>query len=85
MGDNGVMSKRTGQAALARLDPKRKSTDLEHVYALARLVWGKDAARSWLESTTAHLAGARPLDGSHTDGPARVLEALDAEMWGGAA
>lgn len=59
--------------------------DLEHIYARARLVWGKDTARIWLESNNAHLGGARPLDVLHTDGPARVLEALDAEMWGGAA
>ncbi|PZU04625.1 MAG: hypothetical protein DI630_00485 [Gordonia sp. (in: high G+C Gram-positive bacteria)] len=59
--------------------------DLEHVYARARLVWGKDTARIWLGSTNAHLGGARPLDVLITDGPAQVLEALDAEMWGGAA
>lgn len=59
--------------------------DLEHIYARARLVWGKDTARIWLESNNAHLGGARPLDVLHADGPARVLEALDAEMWGGAA
>lgn len=59
--------------------------DLEHVYSRARLVWGEEAARIWLESANAFLAGARPLDVLLTDGPARVLEALDAEMWGGAA
>lgn len=59
--------------------------DLEHVYARARLVWGEESARIWLESANAHLAGARPLDVLRTSGPARVLEALDAEMWGGAA
>jgi len=59
--------------------------DLEHVYSRARLVWGEEAARIWLESANAFLSGARPLDVLLTDGPARVLEALDAEMWGGAA
>lgn len=59
--------------------------DLEHVYSRARLVWGEEAARIWLESANAFLSGARPIDVLLTDGPARVLEALDAEMWGGAA
>lgn len=59
--------------------------DLEHVYSRARLVWGEQTARIWLESTNAFLSGARPLDVLLTAGPARVLEALDAEMWGGAA
>jgi Antitoxin Xre/MbcA/ParS C-terminal toxin-binding domain len=59
--------------------------DLEHVYSRARLVWGGESARIWLESANAFLGGARPLDVLLTDGPARVLEALDAEMWGGAA
>ncbi|WP_234797245.1 MbcA/ParS/Xre antitoxin family protein [Mycobacteroides chelonae] len=59
--------------------------DLEHVYSRARLVWGEEAARIWLESANAFLGGGRPLDVLLTDGPARVLEALDAEMWGGAA
>ncbi|MDP7739695.1 MbcA/ParS/Xre antitoxin family protein [Mycobacterium paragordonae] len=59
--------------------------DLEHVYSRARLVWGEQAARIWLESPNVFLGGARPIDVLLTDGPARVLEALDAEMWGGAA
>ena len=59
--------------------------DLEHVYARARLVWGGDTARIWLESANAFLGGARPIDVLITEGPMRVLEALDAEMWGGAA
>ena len=59
--------------------------DLEHVYSRARLVWGGESARIWMESANAFLGGARPLDVLLTDGPARVLQALDAEMWGGAA
>jgi hypothetical protein len=59
--------------------------DLEHVYSRARLVWGGESARVWMESANAFLGGARPLDVLLTDGPARVLQALDAEMWGGAA
>lgn len=59
--------------------------DLEHVLARARLVWGGESARIWMESANAFLGGARPLDVLRTEGPARILEALDAEMWGGAA
>ncbi|RYE40553.1 MAG: DUF2384 domain-containing protein [Hyphomicrobiales bacterium] len=59
--------------------------DLEHVLARARLVWGETAARTWLESANAYLDGARPLDVLQLSGPAPVLEALDAEAWGGAA
>lgn len=59
--------------------------DLEHVYSRARLVWGAESARIWLESANAFLSGARPLDVLITEGSAQVLLALDAEMWGGAA
>ncbi|WP_306303795.1 antitoxin Xre/MbcA/ParS toxin-binding domain-containing protein [Rhodococcus wratislaviensis] len=46
---------------------------------------GEAAARTWLESTNAYLDGARPLDVLQRSGPAPVLEALDAQAWGGAA
>ncbi|MGH3804820.1 MAG: antitoxin Xre/MbcA/ParS toxin-binding domain-containing protein, partial [Pseudonocardiaceae bacterium] len=59
--------------------------DLEHVLARARLVWGETAARTWLESANTYLDGARPLEVLQLSGPAPVLEALDAEAWGGAA
>jgi uncharacterized protein (DUF2384 family) len=59
--------------------------DLEHVYSRARLVWGGDSARIWMESANTFLGGARPLDVLLTEGAARVLQTLDAEMWGGAA
>lgn len=59
--------------------------DLEHVYARARLVWGEEAAGVWLDSPNSFLDGVRPLDVLYADGPGRVLESLDAEMWGGAA
>ncbi|MGO4205317.1 antitoxin Xre/MbcA/ParS toxin-binding domain-containing protein [Rhodococcus sp. TAF43] len=59
--------------------------DLEHVLARARLVWGETAARTWLESANVYLEGGRPIDVLQILGPAPVLEALDAETWGGAA
>jgi uncharacterized protein (DUF2384 family) len=70
---------RPGPAAAPRL------IDLEHVLARARLVWGETAARTWLESSNVYLDGARPVDVIRLSGPAAVLEALDAETWGGAA
>ncbi|MFD6894722.1 antitoxin Xre/MbcA/ParS toxin-binding domain-containing protein [Rhodococcus sp. NPDC060086] len=59
--------------------------DLEHVLARARLVWGEEAARIWLESANVYLDGGRPIDVLQLSGPAPVLEVLDAETWGGAA
>lgn len=59
--------------------------DLEHVIARARLVWGETAATTWLVSANSYLDGARPADVLQISGPAPVLEALDAETWGGAA
>jgi uncharacterized protein (DUF2384 family) len=59
--------------------------DLEHIYSRARLVWGGESARIWMESANVFLGGARPLDVLLTEGPAPVLQTLDAEMWGGAA
>lgn len=59
--------------------------DLEHILARARLIWGATAAATWLESANSYLDGARPIDVLQVCGPAPVLEALDAESWGGAA
>ena len=59
--------------------------DLEHVLARVRLVWGEPAAATWMISANAHLGGARPVDALALRGPGPVLEALDAETWGGAA
>lgn len=58
--------------------------DLEHIVARARLVWGADAAATWLDSANRYLDGARPIDVLQVSGPAPVLEALDAETWGSA-
>jgi hypothetical protein len=59
--------------------------DLEHVIARARLVWGETAAATWMVSSNSYLEGARPVDVLKLSGSAPVLEALDAETWGGAA
>lgn len=54
------------------------------VQTRARLVWGADAADVWLISYNTFL-GARPVDVVATEGPDRVLAALDAEAAGGGA
>lgn len=59
--------------------------DLEHVLARVRLVWSEPTAATWMTSANAHLGGARPVDVLTLRGPGPVLEALDAETWGGAA
>ncbi|GAB91017.1 hypothetical protein GORHZ_121_00100 [Gordonia rhizosphera NBRC 16068] len=70
---------RPGPSAAAAL------IDLEHIVARTRLIWGPDAARVWVTSPNVYLGGALPIDVLRMDGPSRVLEALDGEMWGGAA
>jgi uncharacterized protein (DUF2384 family) len=55
------------------------------VIARARLVWGETAAATWMVSSNSYLEGARPVDVLQLSGSAPVLEALDAETWGGAA
>jgi uncharacterized protein (DUF2384 family) len=42
--------------------------DLEHVYSRARLVWGGESARIWMESADVFLGGVRPLDVLLTEG-----------------
>lgn len=72
-------------ARVAEILEQMRQVDTEEVYARARLIWGGDSARVWMESPNAFLSGARPLDVLATEGAARVVEALDAEMGGGAA
>lgn len=57
--------------------------DFEHVLARVRLVWAEPAATTWMTSANSHLADARPVDVLVLSGPGPVLEALDAETWGG--
>ena len=59
--------------------------DLEHVLARVRLVWADPAAGVWMTSANAYLEGARPIDVLQLSGPGPVLQALDAQAWGGAA
>ncbi|AWG62952.1 antitoxin Xre/MbcA/ParS toxin-binding domain-containing protein [Mycobacteroides abscessus] len=76
-----------GEAAarVAEIREQMRHADAEDVSARACLVWTDDVADIWLQSPNAFLAGVRPLDVLLTDGAARVLESLDAEMGGGAA
>lgn len=61
------------------------SVDLDYVMMRASRVWGPDAARTWIASPNAFLGGARPMEVLKRDGVTRLVEVLDAEMWGGAA
>ncbi|MFD4369398.1 MbcA/ParS/Xre antitoxin family protein [Rhodococcus sp. NPDC058521] len=60
-------------------------TDLEDVFVRACLVWGREGARSWMESPNVFFSGAAPFAVLRREGAARVLEVLDAEAWGGGA
>ena len=59
--------------------------DLEHVLARVRLTWDGSSAVIWMNSSNAHLEGARPVDVLALRGPGPVLEALDADAWGSGA
>lgn len=62
--------------------PAKHLLDLD--YALSRLeqVYDPDTATTWLTSPNAFLEGARPVDVLLTDGPAAVIEAIDATAAG---
>lgn len=59
--------------------------DVEHVLARVRLVWGEQAALTWMDSANAHLGGARPIEVLRSEGVGPVLLALDAGTWGSGA
>lgn len=59
--------------------------DLEHVIARVRLVFAEPSAGVWMTSANTHLDGARPIDVLALSGSGPVLDALDAQTWGGAA
>lgn len=59
--------------------------DLEHVLARVRLVFAEPSAGVWMTSANTYLSGARPIDVLALSGPGPVLEALDAQTWGGSA
>lgn len=59
--------------------------DLDHIFARARLIWGADAAKTWITSANSFLGGATPAAVLRQYGCSRVLEALNAEKWGSSA
>lgn len=61
------------------LSRARQILDLDHVVAVACLVWQPEMVRSWLVAANTHLEGSRPIDVMTTRGSEDVLEALDAE------
>jgi len=56
--------------------------DLEYVLSRLDDLYRPAVALGWLESPNAFLGGARPLDVLLRDGPAPVIEAIDASMAG---
>lgn len=58
----------------------RQVLDLDHMVALASLVWEPEVLRSWLVGGNMFLDGARPTDVMKARGSGDVLEALEAEM-----
>jgi len=67
-----------------RPSPTSRKHLLDLEYVLSRLddLYRPAVARGWLESPNAFLGGARPLDVLLRDGPAPVIEAIDATMAG---
>lgn len=64
------------------IESQRRIHDLEYVWSRLTMVWVDEVARVWLESANAHLDGARPIDVLILEGPAPVIEAIDAQLAG---
>lgn len=58
---------------------RRAVLDLEHLIARLYELWTPDVAAVWLESSNAHLGGARPVDVLRLRGAAEVIDAIDAD------
>jgi hypothetical protein len=71
-----------------RGDEAPSPTSAKHLldldYALSRLeqLYEPETAQAWLSSPNAYLNGARPLDVLLAEGPADVIEAIDASVAG---
>jgi uncharacterized protein (DUF2384 family) len=64
-----------------RVAPRNRRAVLDLEYVMARLyeLWTPEVAAIWLESSNAHLGGARPVDVLRLRGAAEVVGAIDAE------
>ncbi len=64
-----------------RVAPRNRRAVLDLEYVMARLyeLWTPEVAAIWLESSNAHLGGARPADVLRLRGAAEVVDAIDAE------
>jgi hypothetical protein len=51
--------------------------DVDYVLTRARLIWSGAVAITWLESENSYLEGAYPIDVLLSEGPVRVIEALE--------
>lgn len=69
---------RSGEERVA-FQNRRAVLDLEYVIARLYEIWTPEVAAIWLESSNAHLGGARPTDVLRQRGPREVIDAIDAE------
>lgn len=67
-----------------RVAPRNRRAVLDLEYVMARLyeLWTPAVAAIWLESSNAHLGGARPVDVMQQRGAAEVIQAIDADEEG---
>lgn len=78
--DTEQLSRWTNGEEVPELSRARQILELDHVAAVACLVWQPEVAESWLVGANTHLEGSRPIDVMTTRGSEDVLEALDAEV-----
>lgn len=66
--------------------PSARSTkhlvDLDYVLSRLEQLYEPESAKTWIASPNAFLSGARPIDVLLTEGPAEVIEAIDASVAG---
>lgn len=61
---------------------RRRILDLDYVFSRLEDLYEPEVAARWLESPNSFLGGARPMDVLLQDGPAPVIEAIDATIAG---
>lgn len=57
----------------------RRLVDMDYVLGRLLLVWDESLVADWLTSPNGFLDGATPLEEIEANGPARVVEAIEAE------
>lgn len=82
----GVARSQPGRWVSGREAPSagsaRRLLDLDYVVSRLEQLYEPATAQTWLTSPNSYLNGSRPLDVLETEGPASVIEAIDASMTG---